>query len=401
MRIELDLEAPPWVPDAWVSVEWRLMVTDTTLRDGMQGWRSLRVEEGLRLYNLISRLGNVVESTELFLYTEEQRRLYRGIQDQDSGPRPVGWIRATLADVRLAVEAGVEETVALASVGPLHVSRKLGVPWSRAREKYLEAIRLLARSGIGVRLALEDVTRAPWTVVEDLVIRALRIAEAEGIPFRVKLSDTLGLGLPFPGVPLPRGVPAMVESLRGLGLEPGQIEFHGHNDLGLVVANHLAAWLYGATYSNCTLLGIGERAGNCPLEVMLLHYVSITGRLEDVNLEVLPRIVEELEEMGYRVPEHQPVVGGNAFNTRAGIHIDGLLKDPRIYLPYHPGIVGRRATIEVDSLSGRSGVYLLLRSLGYRVEGKRDPRVERVYRLLRQGASVEEALRMEGWPGSA
>ncbi|MEB3861584.1 MAG: 2-isopropylmalate synthase [Desulfurococcales archaeon] len=396
MRIEVDVDAPPWIPEAGTSVEWRLMVTDTTLRDGMQGWRSLKAEEGLRLYNLIARLGSIVESTELFLYTEEQRRLYREIRDQGSGPRPVGWIRATISDARLAVEARVEETVALASVGPLHISRKLGVSWSRAREKYLEAIQLLAGSGIGIRLALEDVTRAPWTVIEDLVTRALRIAEAEGVSFRVKLSDTLGLGLPFPGAPLPRGVPALVESLRGIGLEPGQIEFHGHNDLGLVVANHLAAWLYGATYSNCTLLGIGERAGNCPLEVMLLHYASITGRLEDVNLRVLPRIVEELEAMGYRVPEHQPVVGRNAFNTRAGIHVDGLLKDPRIYLPYHPGIVGRRATVEVDSLSGRSGVYLLLRSLGYRVEGKRDPRVERVYRLLQQGVSVEEALRMAG-----
>lgn len=393
MRIEVDVDYPHWVPEARVSVSWELRVTDTTLRDGVQGWRSITAEEGLRIYDLLSMIGPVVESTELFLYTEEQRRLYRLIRERGGGPRPVGWIRATLGDARLAIKAGVDETVVLASVGPLHISRKLGVPWARARERYLEAVEELARGGVSVRLALEDVTRAHWGMVEELVTGAWRIAERHGIGFRVKLSDTLGLGLPFPGAPLPRGVPALVESLRGLGLEPGQIEFHGHNDMGLVVANHLAAWLYGASYGNCTLLGIGERAGNCPMEVLLLHYASLTGRLEDLNLAVIPRMVEELERMGYRVPEHQPVVGRNAFNTRAGIHVDGLIKDPRLYLPYHPGIVGRRATVEVDQLSGRSGVYLLLRSLGYRVAGKRDPLVERVYRMLVDGASLEDALR--------
>lgn len=400
MQITVDLDAEPWVPEFSFSIRWEIAVTDTTLRDGMQGWRSLSVDEAVGLYMLLSEIGPVVESTELFLYTEEHRRIYREIA-RHNGPRPIGWIRASPRDVRLVLDSGVDETVVLASVGPLHVERKMGSTWATVRDKYLDAVEMLARAGVSFRLALEDVTRAQWAVVEDIVSRARAIAERHGVGFRVKLSDTLGLGLPFPQAPLPRGIPALVERLHSIGLEPGEIEFHGHNDLGLVVANQLAAWLSGASYGNCTLLGIGERAGNCPMEVALVHYISLTGDMDRVNLRVLPEIVGYLERLGYRVPEHQPVVGENAFNTRAGIHVDGLLKDPRLYLPFHPGIVGRRATVSIDKLSGRSGVYLLLRSLGVEVRGKDDPLVERGYRLLLEGVPPERLPVVLGVAGLA
>ncbi len=387
-RIPVEVDAEPWVPGFDAGVEWEIAVTDTTLRDGMQGWRSLGIDEAVGLYMLLSEIGPVVESTELFLYTEEQRRIYREVE-RHSGPRPIGWIRASLSDVRLVTSMGVGETVVLASVGPLHVERKMGSSWAAVRDRYLEAVEALARAGVSFRLALEDVTRAPWRIVEDIVSRARAIADRHNVGFRVKLSDTLGLGLPFPQAPLPRGIPALVGRLRGLGLEPGEIEFHGHNDLGLVVANQLAAWLSGASYGNCTLLGVGERAGNCPMEVVLVHYMSLTGRVDRVNLRVLPEIVDYFRRLGYRVPEHQPIIGENAFNTKAGIHVDGLLKDPRLYLPFHPGIVGRRATVSIDKLSGRSGVYLLLRHLGVPVKGKNDPLVEKGYRLLLEGVPPE------------
>jgi len=388
-RIEIDVGGDPWVPRLEPGPGWELYITDTTLRDGIQGWRPIRVDEGLRIYEVLAKLSRsgVIESTELFLYTEGQRRLFNLIRDYGARyPRPIGWIRASIADARLVIDNRVEEAVVLTSISDWHVRRKLGLDWVRVREKYLEVIEYLASMGVGIRIALEDITRSDiMGRVIPFIKSVMRVIEAHGVSLRVKLSDTLGLGLPYPGVPPPRGIPAMIGVLRENGLEPGNLEFHGHNDFGLVIANHLAAWLYGASYSNCTLLGIGERAGNCPLEVMLLHYASITGRLKDLGLDIIPEIVELFKSMGYRIPYHQPVVGSNAFNTKAGIHVDGLLKDPEIYLPYHPSIVGRRATIEVNPLGGRSSVMLWLRSLGVGVRGKRDPLVEEVYRLLTSG----------------
>jgi len=243
------------------------------------------------------------------------------------------------------------------------------------------------KRGIVVRCTLEDATRASLEKnILPFVEKLIALSERYGVTFRVKVADTLGLGLPFPEVAPPRGIPALIEALREAGLAAEQIEFHGHNDLGLVVANHLAAWLHGAGMSNCTLLGIGERAGNCPLEVMLLHYVGLTGRLDRVNLEALPRVVEVLEEMGYSVPEYQPVVGRNAFRTKAGVHIDGLLKNPEVYLPFDPGIVGRRADIAVTAYGGRAAVVMWLRArLPEKIAetiDKDDPRVEAIYREI-------------------
>jgi len=360
----------------------RLAVTDTTLRDGQQGWRPLRVEEGVRIYEFLVELGGrgAIESTELFLYTHRDRELARRIREYGvERPYPVAWIRSTLSDLRLVLEAGFDETIILASISDYHIYYKLGVDRQRAIEKYVTVIGEALRRGIAVRCALEDITRADFDKnVRPLVERLVRLSEEHGTPIRFKLSDTLGLGLPYPDVPPPRGIPALIRRLRGLGLSTSQLEFHGHNDLGLVVANHLAAWIYGADYSNCTLFGIGERAGNCPLEVMLVHYAGLTGRLDDMDLSVLPRVAEFFEEMGYRVPEFTPLVGRNAFNTKAGIHIDGLLKNPEIYLPFNPSLVGRSPGIEVNAYGGRAAIVAWLRlrfpEIGKRVD-KNDPRV--------------------------
>ncbi|NOZ89063.1 MAG: 2-isopropylmalate synthase [Crenarchaeota archaeon] len=362
----------------------RIVVTDTTLRDGQQGWRPLSVEEGLKIYEALVELGGdgSIYSAEFFLYTPRDRELVRRVLEIGAEyPKPIGWIRASLSDLGLVVEAGLEETTVLTSISDYHIYYKFGVTRERAFEKYLEVVEEAMKRGIVVRCTLEDATRASLERnIKPFVERLMRLSERYGVEFRVKVADTLGLGLPFPEVPPPRGVPRLVEALREMGLEPEQIEFHGHNDLGLVVANHLAAWLHGAGMSNCTLLGIGERAGNCPLEVMLVHYAGLTGRRP--RLEKLPEIVAMLEEMGVRVPEWQPLVGRNAFRTKAGVHIDGLLKNPEVYLPFDPALVGRSADIAVTPYGGRAAVLLWLRS---RLPGgeelrKDDPRVEALYR---------------------
>ena len=223
----------------------------------------------------------------------------------------------------------------------------------------------------------------------------MKLSEKYGLPVGVKLSDTLGLGLPFPEVAPPRGVPAIVKALKEkAGVPAERLEFHGHNDFGLAVANHLAAWLAGAALSNCTLLGIGERAGNCPLEVMLIHYASLEG--ERANLKAISRIHEVACSLGLKVPEFHPLVGTNAFATKAGIHIDGLLKDPRVYLPFDPSrVLGVSYSVCVTPYSGRAGIVLWLRKRGVRV-GKDDPRVRAIHseilKALRNGPLCEEDL---------
>ncbi|MCS7102610.1 MAG: 2-isopropylmalate synthase [Candidatus Korarchaeum sp.] len=363
-----------------------LVITDTTLRDGQQGSRSFTEEECIKIYTVLSELDNssgILRDIELFPYTSKDRRVIKALRGFGTTPKPIGWVRASIEDIKLVKESGLDTTVLLTSVSDYHIYHKLGMDRERAREKFLYVIREAMRIGLRVKVAMEDITRADiYGFVLPFMEEVIRISEEERSEVGFKLSDTLGLALPFSELPLPRSVPKLVRTLVDeLGLKSEQLEFHGHNDFHLVVANHLAAWLYGASISNCTMMGIGERAGNCPLEAMVLLRSQITGD-NRMNLRVLGRIADLFREMGFSVPKFYPLLGDNAFNTKAGIHIDGLLKNPCIYLPFDPEIIGRSYSVEVSPYSGRSGlIYWLAKKLNLRDWRilKDDPRIDIAY----------------------
>jgi isopropylmalate/homocitrate/citramalate synthase len=149
----------------------------------------------------------------------------------------------------------------------------------------------------------------------------------------------------------------------------------------MVTANHLAAWLSGASLSNCTLFGIGERAGNCPLEAMLLAYSMMHG-VEGINLKEIVKAAELFKAMNFVFPEHYPLVGPNAFRTKAGIHIDAFLKNPEVYLPFNPvKVLGIWPQIMIDQYSGKAGIaYWIKTHLNLDDDDIRDdPRISEIH----------------------
>ena len=136
------------------------------------------------------------------------------------------------------------------------------------------------------------------------------------------------------------------------------LEWHGHNDFYKVVTNASTAWLYGASAVNCSLLGIGERTGNCPLEAMVMEYASFKGTTDGMDTRVITEIARYFEdEIGYVIPPRTPFVGSNFNVTRAGIHADGLLKDEEIYNIFNTEkLLGRPAGVAVDKTCGLAGV---------------------------------------------
>ncbi len=377
----------------------KVYLTDTTLRDGQQGWRVFTIGECEKIYELLVDIGGrgAIDSTEVFLYTEKDREaVKRLLSYRYRYPKVIAWIRATLSDLQLVIDSRIDEAVILMSISDYHIRYKLNATREEVIRKYLEVAERALSHGITIRCSLEDITRAD---IDGLVIpftrKLLTLSEKYRVPIKIKLPDTLGLGLPFPESPLPRGIPAIIQSIRrATGIAQENIEFHGHNDFGLVVANHLSAWMYGAAAANCTLLGIGERAGNCPLEVMAIHYAGLRGQ-NNINLKALPRIVELFEAMGHRLIEHYPIVGRNAFRTKAGIHADGLLKNPEVYLPFNPMLVlGIPYSVAITQYSGRSAILLWLRNyLGLNHLSKDDPRLNYIYNdiieLYNRGGKVE------------
>ena len=136
------------------------------------------------------------------------------------------------------------------------------------------------------------------------------------------------------------------------------LEWHGHNDFYKAVSNATTAWLYGACAVNCSLLGVGERTGNIPLEAMVMEYASLRGSLDGMDTTVITDIARYFrEEIGYEVPPMTPYVGHSFNMTRAGIHADGLLKDAEIYTIFNTRkILGRAPTVMIGQNSGLAGI---------------------------------------------
>ena len=154
-------------------------------------------------------------------------------------------------------------------------------------------------------------------------------------------------------------VPGIINGLRHYsGVPSAQLEWHGHNDFYKAVANATTAWLYGAAAVNCSLLGIGERTGNVPLEAMVFEYASLRGTTDGMDTTVITEIADYFEhQMGYSIPSMTPFVGRYFNQTRAGIHADGLMKDEEIYNIFDTRtLLNRSAGVAINSTSGLAGI---------------------------------------------
>lgn len=350
-------DAPMRMPDD-------IFITDTTFRDGQQSREPFTPAQVLALFDLLHELGGergIVRQSEFFVYTPQDRAALEACRERGYRfPEITTWIRAAKADFELIRSLGVPETGILVSASDYHIYKKLGLDRAGAIEKYTAVVKMALERGIRPRCHLEDVTRAdvPGFVVP-FVRELMRLGREAGIPVKIRCCDTLGLGVPYPGAALPRSVPGLLALLREEAGVPGELlEWHGHNDFHLGVANATAAWLYGAAAVNCTMLGIGERAGNVPLEAMAVTYCALRGRDDGLRLPVVTKIADYFKkQLGHVLSPQTPFVGEAFCTTRAGVHADGLLKDERIYSIFDTkALLGRQNDVVVDAHSGLAGV---------------------------------------------
>ena len=231
---------------------------------------------------------------------------------------------------------------------------------AQAMDKYLGIVKSALSHGIRPRCHFEDITRADfYGFVVPFANELMKLSRESGIPIKIRMCDTMGFGVNYPGTSLPRSVQGIVYGLHHHAEVPSSLlEWHGHNDFYKVVTNATTAWLYGASSVNCSLLGIGERTGNCPLEAMAVEYASLRGANDGMDFTAITDIAYYFEEeLGYIIPPMTPFVG-RAFNaTRAGIHADGMLKDPEIYNIFDTAkILGRPARVSINNASGLAGI---------------------------------------------
>lgn len=341
-----------------------IWLTDTTFRDGQQSQSPFTVKQIVDLFKLLSKLGGpkgVVRQSEFFLYSEKDREAVRKCQELGlKFPEVTSWIRANEKDFKLVKEMGIKETGILVSCSDYHIFKKMNLTRKQALDKYLGIIKDALAEGIRPRCHFEDITRADYYGFVVPFAAALKeLMDESGIPIKIRCCDTLGYGVSFPGTALPRSVQGIIYGLHHYAEIPSALlEWHGHNDFYKVVGNATTAWLYGASAVNCSMLGIGERTGNCPLEAMAIEYASLRGNTGGMDFSVITEIAEYFEkEIDYLIPPRTPFVGRNFNVTRAGIHADGMLKDQEIYNIFNTEkILNRPPLVAVDSHSGVAGI---------------------------------------------
>ena len=257
-------------------------------------------------------------------------------------------------------EIGLKETGILVSCSDYHIFYKLKMTRKQAVDHYLSVVRECIETGVRPRCHLEDITRADfYGFVVPFVYELMKLSKESGVPVKIRACDTMGYGVTYPGAALPRSVQGIIYGLLHHARVPSElIEWHGHNDFYRAVNNASTAWLYGASAVNCSLLGIGERTGNCPLEAMVIEYAQFRGTTDGMDTTVITEIAEYFEkELNYKIPPMTPFVGKNFNVTRAGIHADGLLKNEEIYNIFDTEkLLNRPCRVSVSNTSGLAGV---------------------------------------------
>ncbi len=341
-----------------------IWITDTTFRDGQQSLPPFTVKQIVDVFDMLHTLSGpngMIRQTEFFLYTEKDRKaIEKCLERGYKYPEITGWIRAVKNDFKLVKEMGLKETGILTSVSDYHIFLKLKKKRSEAMKDYLAVVSAALENGIVPRCHFEDITRADfYGFVVPFVQELMKLSRDAKIPIKIRACDTLGYGVTYPGVALPRSVKGIAHGLCKIaGVPSSWLEWHGHNDFYKGVINASTAWMYGISAANGALLGIGERTGNTPIESMLIEYQQLKGTVNGMDTTVITDIANYFEkEIGYKIPGNQPFVGSKFNVTKAGIHADGIMKNEEIYNIFDTmKILKRDVDVEITDKSGFAGI---------------------------------------------
>ena len=341
-----------------------IWITDTSLRDGQQSVEPYSVDQIVKIYKLLSKLGGpygIIRQTEFFIYSKKDRQALEKCMELDlKFPQITSWIRASKEDFHLVRDLGIKETGILVSCSDYHIFKKMKMTRKQALEHYLATVKDAFNEGVIPRCHLEDITRADFYGFVVPFVNALQeLSREAGIPVKIRACDTMGYGVPYTEAAMPRSVAGIIYGLQHYSDVPSELlEWHGHNDFYKAVANASTAWLYGASAVNCSLLGIGERTGNIPLEAMVFEYAALRGSMDGMDPTVITEIADFFKhDIGYDIPPMTPFAGRSFNSTRAGIHADGLMKDAEIYTIFDTEkLLNRPATVEISKTSGTAGI---------------------------------------------
>ena len=371
-----------------------IFITDTTFRDGQQARPPYTAQQIVDIFQLLSKLGGhngVIRQSEFFLYSKKDKEAVEKCQALGLRyPEITGWIRAAKEDIHLVKKAGLTETGILTSVSDYHIFLKLNKKRSEAMNDYLGIVKSILELGIIPRCHFEDITRADiYGFCIPFALELMKLREESGIEIKIRLCDTMGYGITYPGAALPRSVDKLVRAfIEDAGVPGHLLEWHGHNDFHRAMTNATSAWLYGCSAANSTLLGLGERTGNPPIEALIIEYIALTGNNNGIDTTIITDIAEYFEkELGVKIPHNYPFVGSEFNVTRAGVHADGLIKCEEIYNIFDTNKILKRPIVTmISNVSGNAGIAFWINQRfslkGESIVDKRHPGISKINKWI-------------------
>ncbi|MCD4688228.1 MAG: homocitrate synthase [Desulfuromonadaceae bacterium] len=334
-----------------------VVIDDTTLRDGEQtAGVVFTLEEKKTIARTLDQMGVHELECGIPAMGRDEQAAVRALVEMDLKARLITWNRALIPDLQASLACGVQAVDISLCVSDIHIQHKLRKDRNWVREQLKVALGFAKQHDLYVSVGGEDSSRADV----DFLLELMEIAHNMGAD-RFRFCDTLGLLDPF----------TTFDKVRYLSRHSTlPIEVHTHNDLGMATANAIAGIKAGARFVNTTVNGLGERAGNAALEEVVMalkHACGVDCAIDSSRFVEISRYVGQASCRP--VPEWKAIVGEKVFSHESGLHVDGVLKDPRNYEAFDPQEVGLSRYLILGKHSGSQALIARIRQLGIEPEG--------------------------------
>ncbi len=352
-----------------------ITICDTTLRDGEQTpGVSLSEFEKLDIAIMLDKLKIPQIEAGFPLVSEKEKNSIKKIVNENLNSKIITLSRAKKEDIDASLDCGVDGTIIFIGTSEINLKNKR-LTQKEALMKSMDVIDYAKDHGLYVGFSAEDATRTELNFLKEIY----KEAQNRKVD-RVHIADTVG-------VITPQGMEYLVKELRKeIRVD---INLHCHNDFGMAQQNAIAGLLAGANIVETTINGIGERAGNTPLEELIMSLKILYGIDLGFNTELIKEISETVElYTKVNIPDNKPIVGKNIFKHESGIHVDGVIKNPFTYEPFSPSIVGQKRNLVLGKHSGSKAIKSKLNQFGIKMKENKIPEILKIVKETSENGNI-------------